>query len=64
MIRLIRHERGPRVYILGRRVHHGSVGCGLLAVGCFARLRSLRVIAFAMILHDGADFPFRDCDNH
>jgi hypothetical protein len=32
MVRLERHELGPRVYLLGLRVHEVALGLGLLAV--------------------------------
>jgi hypothetical protein len=31
MIRIDRHELGPRVYVLGQRVHECAVGAGVLA---------------------------------
>jgi hypothetical protein len=31
MIRIDRHELGPRVYVVGRRVHECTVGAGVLA---------------------------------
>lgn len=37
---------GPRVYVLGRRVHHGFVGAVLAGVG------------LALMVHDRLDFPW------
>lgn len=33
MLRLTFHATGPRVHILGKRVHHGSFGLVLAVVG-------------------------------
>jgi hypothetical protein len=47
MIRLERHPKGPRVWVLGRRLHHGRAGQLLAAVGV------------ALMAHDWRDFPWR-----
>lgn len=44
MIRIDRHQW--RVHLLGRRVHHGAVGCFLIGFGA--------VLAY----HDRRDFPW------
>lgn len=64
MIRMVKHDCGPRVYVFNRRCHHGSVGCGILALGILSRSRTLRLIAMAMIMHDHRDFPWTDERNH
>lgn len=64
MTGIVRHPWGPRVYLAGRRVHHGSAGCALALVGVARHNAWLGVIAGAMIAHDAGDFPWRDCDNH
>lgn len=61
MIRVDRHPKGPRVYVAGRRVHHGTAALATLAV---SRNRKVRLVAYAALLHDIRDFPFRDTDNH
>lgn len=63
MIRIQRHERGPRVYLFGRRCHHGpAFALGALAV---ARWRPRLAVALgAWAATDWRDFPFRDCNNH
>lgn len=33
MIQIERHAQGPRIYILGCRIHHGLLGLALAAVG-------------------------------
>lgn len=64
MIRLAAHPNGPRVYIVGRRLHHGPA-FGFAAVLCWSRRWRLLAAAFASIAAtDWKDFPFRDCDNH
>lgn len=63
-VRIHRHERGPRVYLAGRRVHHGPA-YGLAAIFCWSRRWRLLAAALAGIAAtDWRDFPFRDCDNH
>jgi hypothetical protein len=69
MVKLIKHERGPRLYLIGKRVHHGSVGVGLtltvlLAASKQRRLRPLALLGLAMIAHDIKDFPWTDNCNH
>ena len=63
VLRLDRHPAGPRLYVAGRRVHHGSAG----AIGALTLARRhplLGAICVALLWHDRRDFPFRDCDNH
>lgn len=62
MIRIHRHERGPRLYMGGLRIHHGS-GMLVAAVLNYRRPR-LALACLVCALHDWRDFPFRDCDNH
>jgi hypothetical protein len=64
MIRVASHPCGRRVYVLGRRVHHGSAGCAIAAIGVATHHRALAALGAALALHDARDFPFRDCDNH
>lgn len=64
ILRVTRHAYGPRVYLAGRRVHHGPAA---LAVAALAAARGRRAVAALAILaaaHDARDFPWRDCDNH
>ena len=64
MLRIDRHPYGPRVYLLGLRIHHGSAGCALALGGLLAGLLPLLLIAAAMIATDYRDFPWRDRNNH
>src|SRR5438093_11922105 len=41
MIRLERHELGPRVRVLGRRVHEWQLGLGVLALGAVLHLAGI-----------------------
>lgn len=59
---VIRHPNGPRVYVAGRRVHHGLAA--LIALPFCGRSRALRLVAVTALAHDIRDFPFRDIDNH
>jgi len=63
-VRIHRHERGPRVYLVGRRVHHGPA-FGLAAVLCWRfRWRTLAAALGAYAATDWRDFPFTDGCNH
>lgn len=68
---LIRRELNPagaRLYVAGRRVHHGAAGLVLIAASYPVRRRAIArymigagLISFA---HDIRDFPFTDSRNH
>lgn len=62
--RIDRHERGPRFYLAGRRVHHGPAFVLVAAICWRARLRLLAAALAGYAVTDWRDFPFRDCDNH
>jgi hypothetical protein len=61
---IVRHPWGPRVYLLGRRVHHGSAGCVIGALGLAFGDPLLSLAGIGMVAHDIRDFPWRDGDNH
>jgi hypothetical protein len=67
-IRIDRHESGPRVYVAGIRVHHGSAGILAIAAAAIPAPRPIRrailLAGLAALAHDRKDFPFRDTDNH
>jgi hypothetical protein len=58
------HPSGPRLYVRGVRVHHGSAGCALALAGVARREPLVALAGLAMVIDDLADFPWRDCDNH
>lgn len=68
MIRVRRHPAGPRVYVLGRRCHHGTAGVLALALGAVLGARrpgaAVRIAGAVLVAHDHADFPFTDRCNH
>ena len=64
MTGVLAHPCGPRVYLLGRRVHHGVVGCAALAAALATRRRWLLPLGALLVAHDARDFPWRDIDNH
>lgn len=64
MTGLVHHPSGPRAYVAGCRLHHGTAGLAALAVAVATRRRELALIGLVALWHDRADFPFRDCDNH
>lgn len=49
---------GPRVWILGARVHHGLVGALALGAGVVFRRGSLIALGALAVLHDAHDFPW------
>jgi hypothetical protein len=66
-LRVDRHPAGPRLYLAGRRVHHGAAAlAGFAACGRSRRplLQIFRLTCLLAFAHDIRDFPFRDCDNH
>lgn len=64
MTGVVRHPHGPRVYVGGVRLHHGSAGCALGVAALASRRRWLGLVALALVAHDVRDFPWRDSDNH
>lgn len=64
MIRVVRHERGPRVYVVSIRVHHGTGGLLLAGAALLARRRRLAVALALWAATDWRDFPFTDHHNH
>lgn len=64
MIRIDRHPNGPRVYLAGLRVHHGSAGLLLGVIATLTGHRRLAAGVTTLVVHDAADFPWRDRDNH
>lgn len=64
LLRIDRHPHGPRLYLGGRRCHHGAAGAiAALAALAIHRPRLAACLA-AWAATDWRDFPFRDCDNH
>lgn len=64
MTGVLRHPHGPRVYVAGRRVHHGSAGAVLAILGARTHRPILTALGLVGVIHDRADFPWRDDDNH
>lgn len=56
MLRVIRHPNGPRVYVLGQRVHHGATGCVVVAAGVLARKRAILAAGILLTAHDRHDW--------
>jgi hypothetical protein len=61
---VVRHPCGPRLYVVGVRVHHGAAGCAIALVGAALRSRLVAAAGLAMVVEDLPDFPWRDRDNH
>jgi hypothetical protein len=58
MILTIRtYPQGPQCWCVGLRVHHGAVGCVLVAAGIKARSPLLLAAGTMLALHDRADAP-------
>lgn len=64
MTRVVRHPHGPRLYVAGVRVHHGSAALALAVAAVVARRPRVAAAALIAVAHDARDFPWRDCDNH
>lgn len=64
MLRVIRHPNGPRVYVAGRRLHHGVGGTVAAAAAIGFRRRRLAIALAIWAATDWRDFPFRDDCNH
>jgi hypothetical protein len=61
---VVRHPWGPRLYVAGLRVHHGSAGVAIGMLGLARRDPLLGLAGLAMVIDDLSDFPWRDRDNH
>lgn len=64
MIRVAAHPKGPRLYVVGRRVHHGPAFAALAAAAWGARRHRIAALCACWAATDWRDFPFRDSDNH
>ena len=64
MIRINRHTSGPRVYIVGRRLHHGPAFGTAAVLAWRIRQRWLVALLAAVAATDWRDFPFTDNCNH
>lgn len=49
-----RHPNGPRLYVFGQRVHHGTTGLALVGLAALARKPRLLAGAILMV-HDRKD---------
>jgi hypothetical protein len=61
LVRIIRHDAGPRVYVSGLRVHHGLTGAVMLTCGLLARANARTLLcgmAVSLMVHDAHDFPW------
>lgn len=56
MIRVIGHANGPRLYVLGLRVHHGLTGLLVALTGLLRGNRAVVVAGLAMMGHDAHDW--------
>ena len=51
---ILRFPDGPRVWLLGQRVHHGAAGCALLALS--RRWPALAIVAAVLLVDDRHDW--------
>jgi hypothetical protein len=58
LVRVERHELGPRCYLAGARIHHGLTGLLLLTAGVATRHPALVAAGALAVWHDRRDFPF------
>lgn len=54
-LHIIKHPNGPRLYVGGLRVHHGTTGLMLSALGLGARRRALVGLGLVLAVHDRHD---------
>lgn len=64
MTGIVRHPHGPRVYVAGLRVHHGSAALCVAIAATVVRRPRIAAAALCAVAHDASDFPWRDSDNH
>lgn len=64
MLRVVRHPQGPRVYVVGLRLHHGVGGSAAAALALRVGRRDIALIFALWALTDWRDFPFTDRCNH
>lgn len=50
-----RHPSGPRLFIGGYRLHHGTSGCALAIASILARHPRLALVGLALAAHDWHD---------
>jgi hypothetical protein len=50
------YPAGPRIWVGGRRLHHGAIGCVLAVLGVALRKRPILLGALLLALHDRADW--------
>lgn len=56
LVVVVRHPNGPRVWVVGQRVHHGATGA-LAAVALLSkRKHRLALAALLLVLHDRHDW--------
>ncbi len=64
IVKVASNPRGPRVYIVGKRVHHGSGGALLALAALKMRQRKVAALLAIWAITDWRDFPFTDACNH
>lgn len=64
MVAIKRHPRGPRLYVLKRRIHHFWLGSAVCGAGLLTHHRKVAMVGALYAATDIRDFPWRDCDNH
>lgn len=52
MLAIERHPNGPRVRAFGQRIHHGAIGCVLVAVPN----KYTRIVGVTLVAHDIHDW--------
>lgn len=57
-ISVTRHPHGPRLHVLGARIHHGPPGALIAAAGAALRKPLLIVLGAAIAASDAHDFPW------
>ena len=52
---IVSYPSGPRCWVLGQRIHHGSIGVLLIGIGLTVSSRTLSAAGLMLVAHDRAD---------
>lgn len=55
-ITIVGHQNGPRLYVMGLRVHHGVSGALVASVGAVRLDPRLTLAGLGMMVHDAHDY--------
>ena len=56
VVLVVKHPNGPRVFVVGQRLHHGASGLLAAALLLLRRRHRLALLALLAVLHDRHDW--------